>query len=122
MDIYDSTGKKIRLTQKCFLAEGGEGRLYADKSHVYKIYLSTDKIIPVAKIDELGKLDNPSIIRPIGSIFDTSQQRIGFSMNRVNNPVPLARIFTSSYWNNNQGEYCRGQDAGDEWSPCDCTW
>ena len=47
MDIFDSKGRKIQLSHNAFLAEGGEGKLYADKGSVFKIYIDNNKISPV---------------------------------------------------------------------------
>lgn len=100
MDIVDSKGRAIRLTERNFLAEGGEGKLYASKDRVYKIYIDENKVISKDKINDLGQLTDPVIIRPLESIYKKSGKRIGFSMQKVNNPVALARTFTTSYWNN----------------------
>ena len=100
MDIIDSKGRAIRLNERNFLAEGGEGKLYASKNRVYKIYIDENKVIPQDKINDLSQLDDPAIIRPIDSVFKKSGKRIGFCMKQVNNPIALARTFTSSYWNN----------------------
>ena len=91
MIIFDSKGKKIQISNNDFMAEGGEGRLYADKSYVYKIYLDEQKVIPTDKMSELSRLDKPNIIKPVHSLYDSQHKRIGYSMARVNNPVPLAR-------------------------------
>ncbi len=101
MKIFDNKGRVITLNQDNFLAEGGEGKLYVDKQNVFKIYIDKHKVISVGKLEELQHLDRSNIIRPTGSVFNDQQQRIGFMMSRVNDPVPLARLFTSSYWQAN---------------------
>lgn len=99
MDIFDSSGKRIRLTDKHFVAEGGEGRIYAQKERVFKIYLEPQKVIAEDKLDELMVLDKSGIIRPQGSIYDTKGRRVGYSMMKVpDGTVGLARMFTNSYW------------------------
>ena len=99
MYIVDNKGRAIRLSERNFLAEGGEGKLYASKDRVYKIYIDENKVIPEDKITDLGQLTEPAIIRPLESIYKKSGKRIGFSMQKINNPVALARTFTTGYWN-----------------------
>lgn len=102
MDIFDQQGRKIRLTEKNFLTDfGAEGILYADKNTVYKIYKDIQKIIPLEKIEELKQLNKANLFNPRGSIYNDRQRRIGFSMNRVCDPLPLAKVFTSSFWHSN---------------------
>jgi len=101
MNIYDTRGHKISLTQNNFLAEGGEGKLYADQSNVYKIYLHQQNIIALDKMIELKQLNEPTIIRPLDSIYDDTHKRVGFLMKRIPDPIPLARLFTSAYWQAN---------------------
>ncbi len=103
MDIFDSSGRRIRLTDQNFVAEGGEGRLYTHGGYVYKVYLEPAKVIPAEKIAELARLDHPSIIRPLGPIFDGNRgEQIGYSMMKVSEgAVALPRLFTSAFWNAN---------------------
>lgn len=99
MDIYDERGKRIALSLNAFVAEGGEGRLYAKGERVYKIYLNARDLIPEGKVVQLQQLDRPNIIRPLGPIFSAKGERIGFSMRRVpRDAIALSRLFTSSYW------------------------
>lgn len=97
MDIFDHNGKKIRLTEQQFIAEGGEGKLFAYKGTMFKIYHELSDVIPEEKLSELMRLDNTAIVRPTGSVVDTNGRRIGYSMNQLSNTISLARLFTSHY-------------------------
>ncbi len=101
MVIYDSQGRKINLTDKDFIAEGGEGRLFARRGKVYKVYLDRTKMIPADKMEELARLDDRAIVRPLETIYDDRSNRVGFSMTEVPNAIALPRLFTSSFWTNN---------------------
>lgn len=100
MKIYlkDNKGKKaITLTDRDFISEGGEGKIYAQGDRAYKIYSNPDKVIAQAKIQELAALDHAEIIRPLHAVFDAKQQPIGFIMKRVERGIPLARLFTNDF-------------------------
>ena len=101
MIIYDSHGRKINLTDKDFIAEGGEGKLFAQRGTVYKVYLDPAKMIPADKMNELADLDDRAIVRPLETLYNDRNERIGFSMREVANAIALPRLFTSSFWTNN---------------------
>lgn len=102
MEVYNQKGKRIKLSDRDFLAEGGEGRLYVRKNLVYKIWLNPDHLVPVAKLNELGILDHPSIVRPLEPLFDKNAKSLGYLMNKVpDNAIALPRLFTSSFWQAN---------------------
>lgn len=87
----------ITLTQKEFLASGGEGNIYAKNGVAYKIYDDPKKMIPVAKIQELSVLDKPNIIRPELLILDEKNNPIGHTMKFVKNTYALCQLFTKAF-------------------------
>lgn len=102
MNILDHNGKNIVLKQNDYLAEGGEGRLYAKGDRVFKIYHEQNHALPLAKIEELQSLQRNNIIRPLGPIFDNDNCAIGFSMIRVlRNSIALPRVFSNTFWQQN---------------------
>lgn len=54
MKIYIKGGAEVSLTKADFVAEGGEGQVYARGPIGYKIYHDTSKAIPLGKIQELS--------------------------------------------------------------------
>jgi len=93
---------EINFTKTDYVAEGGEGELYAKGEHIFKIYNDPKKMIPVAKIQELARLDKPNIIRPQAVLLDNKDRIIGFSMARVKQSVALPRLFTNDFRNRQQ--------------------
>lgn len=89
--------ERLRLSERDFLAEGGEARLYAQGDWVYKLYLDPTRMIPAAKWQELAVLDRPNIIRPQDCLLDATGQPVGFRMRRVRQAVALACLFTNTF-------------------------
>lgn len=96
MEVYER-GRRLRFTAADFIAEGGQGRLYARGDRVYKIYLDPAQLPPPAKLQALRALDHPAIVRPLDLIEDRAQRPVGFAMRRVQQAVPLARLITTSF-------------------------
>lgn len=97
MKYFIQQGKSIDLSDQDFIAQGGEGRLYAKHGQVYKIYSDPKQVIAAAKIRELAVLNRPEIIRPLDLLWDAQQRPVGFAMREVNNALPLAQLFTSQF-------------------------
>lgn len=87
----------IALTDRHFIAKGGEGSIYAKGKMAYKIYEHMGNMIPEAKIKELAVLDHPQIIKPIAVILDKHNQPAGYTMQFVKDTTPLARLFTKTF-------------------------
>jgi len=99
MKFYIQGQGPVTLTDKQFVTEGGEGKIYAKDDWVYKIYTNPAKMLPVGKIQELAVLDNPNIVRPKEILLDNQDQPVGFTMARVAQSLPLARLFTNDFRN-----------------------
>jgi hypothetical protein len=99
MDIYVAGKGKVTLTDsKDFIAQGGQGKIYAKGSTVYKIYENPSDMIPSAKIQELSVLSDPKIIRPQDVILNNRNREIGYTMRRVENALALCETFPQAFW------------------------
>lgn len=99
MDYFRDDGKRVKVLDRDFLAEGGEGKLYVKKDRVYKIWHDDHQLVPVAKLHELQQLDHAQIVRPLSALYDTSGNARGYMMSRVpQGAITLPRLFTTSYW------------------------
>jgi len=97
MNIYVN-GKKIILTQKDYVTKGGEGSIYRKGKDAFKIYEELKKMIPLAKIGELNKLTDPSIVRPKDPIYNEKKHLVGFTMDWLDgNIIALCKLFTSTF-------------------------
>jgi len=101
MDIYVN-GQKITLTQKNYVAKGGEGSIYKRGKVAFKIYEDLRKMIPLAKIGELNVLKRPSIVCPKDPIYNDQKHLVGFTMDWLGgNIVALCKLFTNSFRDTN---------------------
>lgn len=101
MTVFVRGKNKVRLSDEHdYVADGGEGRIYAQGDVVYKIYLDQTKMIPEAKIAELTQLDHPNIIRPKDVLLDKMNTLIGFTMDRVEG-LELCRLFNTIFLKSN---------------------
>lgn len=91
-------GANVNLTDRDYITEGGEGKIYGRGATIYKLYIELSKMIPMAKIQELQVLDKPNILRPLDVIYQ-GQDRVGFTMAWVKNTTPLVRLFTTAFRN-----------------------
>jgi serine/threonine protein kinase len=91
------SGKEIKLTDKDYLSEGGEGKIYIKSGEVFKIYHEINKVIPEKKVKELLVLDKKNIISPKHMIYDSKSIPVGYTMDYINDTVALPRIFTTSF-------------------------
>ena len=88
---------KVQLSEEHdYLADGGEGRIFAQGGVIYKIYLDPAHAIPEAKLAELAQLDHPQIVRPKDVLLDANNTMIGFTMDRVEG-IELCRLFNTVF-------------------------
>ena len=95
---YTIRGKgEIDLQPADFVAQGGEGSVYARGDIAYKIYANPSKMIAPAKIQELAVLTRPNIIRPLDVLLDLKNRPAGYTMRRVQNAVTLCQLFPRAF-------------------------
>ena len=61
---------QIKLGQREFKGQGGEGSVYVKGRHAYKIYADPSRCITPVKIAELCVLAQANIIRPLELVLD----------------------------------------------------
>jgi hypothetical protein len=88
---------EVSLTQREFVAKGGEGSIYARAGVAYKLYEDPSKMIDYGKIQELAVLTHPSIIRPEGLITDPNHVPIGYTMKHLPKTYVLCQLFTKAF-------------------------
>lgn len=94
--------QKVTLSDKDYIAQGGQGVIYVKGNAVFKIYHEVDKLIPEDKINELQVMsDLNNVIIPSQSIYDTKNKRIGFCMRFVDDTEFLCKLFVSNFKNAN---------------------
>ena len=96
MDVYVQ-GKKVRLTQADFKAQGGEGAVYVRGDTAYKVYADPAKMIPPAKIRELSVLGLDDILRPRDVLLDSARTAVGYTMRSVPDGLVLCQTFPKAF-------------------------
>ncbi len=96
MDVYVQ-GKKVRLTQAEFKAQGGEGAVYVKGGTAYKVYADPAKMIAPAKIQQLSVLSLPEIVRPQEVILDSGRAPIGYTMQSIPQGLVLCQTFPRAF-------------------------
>ena len=88
----------VNLDQKDFIAAGGEGQVYCRGQTAFKIYLDPARMLPLGKIQELSRIQDPDVIKPERIILDPKQHNpIGYTMRYVADTLPLCQIFTRTF-------------------------
>ena len=97
MDIFVN-GQKISLTQKNFVAKGGEGSIFKRDKIAYKVYEDLNKMVPLEKLKELQSLTHPQIVSPIDPLYNEKKHVIGFTMNWLGDDnFALCKLFTNTF-------------------------
>lgn len=93
---------EVNLTDKDYLSAGGEATIYTQGNVIYKIYTDISKIIPLTKVDELKKLlgGKDNILTPKDVVYNKNKY-VGFTMDMVDDTVPLCKLFTNDFRNKN---------------------
>lgn len=98
MKVYVQGEGETTLTQSDFVAEGGEGKVFAKGSTGYKIYHDPTKAIPAGKIHELSSIADPNVIRPLKSLTVGRAARPGGHTFRfVSNTWTLCQLFPRAF-------------------------
>jgi hypothetical protein len=92
----DNIGK-VTLTDKQYLASGGEANVYAKDETAFKIYHDSAKMIPVGKIQELSKISAKNVLKPQNIIRDNKNKAIGYTMRYLKTSHPLCKLFTKAF-------------------------
>ena len=101
------SGASITLTDKQFIAKGGEKEVYAIGPTAYCVYHDPSQAMSPDKIAELSVLTDPSIIKPTCELLDSKKRHCGEVMPFVSDsfapsdpsirPLVLCQLFTNAF-------------------------
>jgi hypothetical protein len=97
MKVQVQGGGKVNLTQREFVAEGGEGRIYVVGGTAFKILFDPSKMIPEGKITELAEIKDPRVIKPEQLVYDEHGKTIGFTSRFAPSGGVLCQVFTKAF-------------------------
>src|SRR4051812_16387004 len=93
--IVGPGGPSVTLTDRNYVAAGGEATVYKKDAIAYRIYHNPKDMIPVNKIQELMHAHSPNVNKPLALIYDTTNGNpIGFTIPFLDNTHPLCKLFT----------------------------
>jgi len=93
----------IILTDKDYIAAGGEAAVYKKGNTAYKIYHDPSKMISDGKIKELQVITSPTVLKPQDIILHNNKT-IGYIMSFVTNTHPICKLFTKTFRDKNNLE------------------
>ena len=101
--IYLNKKIKVTLSDKDYLASGGEGTVYIKKadSLAFKIYHDPKKCIPEQKMLELQQIGIDNVIYPKDIIYNDSGLPLGFTMRYVKDTEYLCKLFVKNFKTDN---------------------
>ena len=88
---------RIVLTDKEFLASGGEGSVYVKDNLAYKLYHTPKDMMPKDKMVALSAIKASNVIAPKYTLYDTSGVPVGYAMDYIENTVALCSLFTKVF-------------------------
>lgn len=93
------SGGVISITDKQYLAAGGQAEIYVNGGKAFKIYHDPDKtMLPLSKIKELGTIGNSQVVIPKDIIYDASTGKpLGYTTDYITNAEPLLKLFTRTF-------------------------
>lgn len=98
MKVYvQGSNTAVDLTQKHFVAQGGQASIYARGGTTYKVYHDPANALPVGKIQALSVLTDPRIIRPQQVLVDAKGKPVGYTTTFVKDAYALCQLFPKSF-------------------------
>lgn len=97
MKVFIRGKGEVELTKADFIAQGGEGSVYAKGKTAFKIYNDPSNMIPLGKFQELSVLTHDNIIKPTDIICDSKNKTIGYTMTYVKDTYALCQLFTKAF-------------------------
>jgi len=95
-------GGTITLTNKNYVAAGGQASIFRNGGMLFKVYHDPAKSIPTGKIQELNRIKNTHLILPKDIILDESTGlAIGYTTDFVDGAEPFIKLFTRTFKNQN---------------------
>jgi len=98
MKVFIKGQPEVNLTKTHFVAEGGEGKVYARGQTGYKIFHDPKRAIPVGKIQELSGISDPNVIRPQDALYKGQKgQHVGHTFRFVKDAWTLCQLFPRAF-------------------------
>lgn len=97
MKIKVSGKGVVNLSNRDFKGAGGEGSVYIKGGTAYKIYSDPKRVIETGKVQELARISDPRVIRPLDLIENDAGTVIGYTMAAVPESFVLCELFPKAF-------------------------
>ncbi|MCB9737278.1 MAG: hypothetical protein H6745_32250 [Deltaproteobacteria bacterium] len=98
LTVLDDTGRAVALSSRDFVAEGGEGRVYAQGGRAFKLYHDPARALAPAKAALLAQIGDARVLAPTGLLRDPdSGAVVGFEAPFLAGATPLCRLFARAF-------------------------
>jgi len=87
----------VTLTQRDFVAAGGQGQVFAQGDTAFKVYHDPSGMIPQGKIQELRPLPVPPFSRPEHLLIDSYGRVVGYTTRFVKDAYVLCQLFPRAF-------------------------
>lgn len=87
----------VDLTQRNFVAQGGQAQIFAKGGTTYKVYHDPANALPIGKIHALSVLTDPRIIRPQQVLVNDKGVPVGYTTTFVKDAYALCQLFPKSF-------------------------
>lgn len=98
MKVYvQGAGTGVELTQRNFLAAGGQANVFVKGDLAYKVYHDPANAVPQGKIQALAAITDPQVNRPRDILLDAKNAVVGYTARYVKDAFVLAQLFPRAF-------------------------
>ena len=97
IEVWVEGGAKEVLTFQNYKAQGGEGVVLQKGGTAFKIMHPGKKVIPRKKLEELGAIQAPNVLRPLAYLLDKKGTPVGFTMRYVQDVEFLCKLLNTGF-------------------------
>lgn len=98
MKVYvKGSGTAIDLTQRDFVAQGGQASVYAKGDTAFKVYHDPHQALPIGKIQDLSVITDPRVNRPQQILVDKTGQALGYTTRFIRDAHVLCQLFPPAF-------------------------
>ncbi len=97
MKLFIKGSGEVTLTQRNYVATGGQASVYVKDGVAYKIYTDPKDTIPEAKFQALSSIKDPAVIKPDKLLLNEKKVPTGYTMVAVSDNLSLCQLFTRTF-------------------------
>ena len=98
MKVYVKGQPEVSLGKSHYVAEGGEGKVFARGDTGYKIYHDPAKAIPLGKIQALAAIRDHIVIKPTDALYSGAKAKhVGHTFRFVRDTWTLCQLFPRAF-------------------------